>query len=685
MNKDIISISLGPSHLDYEFSTHIFGKKVHVRRIGTDGNVQRARELVTEFDGQVDAIGLGGVSLLFRIGNKTFVHKQIKTVVKAARTTPVVDGIHIKNTLERWSISQLAQQEKSLFKHKRVFFLSGIEHFGIAQVLNGFTSQISFGDPIFHLNLPFVLKSFDQLERYAKLVMPILCRLPALRLSQTSQRRIHSKPRITKYFNQANVIVAESDFIRKYAINDLKGKTMITNPSSSSDVNELRSSGAESLITLTPQLSKGLPFVTADVIEAIFVSFLDSHHKTTDDDYLDLASQCKLKPRFIVLNKPRDIARFAHVIHPLNTDYIFSQPKLKFLRFLPHRLVERQIAKIRPRCVSRITGIRSPVTGKDVEGFLISLGATPRELMRRKPGFTYSRLILASRMAQQMGAKIMSLGAFTKIVGDAGISVSYKSDIAITSGNSLTVSATLEAAKQAVLKMGGRIDRGRAVIIGATGSIGSVCSRMLAQACRDVVLVAPRPEKLIELKKIIEEETPEAKVTITSHSASYLPDADLVVTTTSAFGQKIIDVLKLKPGCIVCDVASPPDVRKEDARLRPDVLVIEAGEIKLPGNPDVGFNIGLPPGVVHACLAESALLAMEGRFENFTLGRGIEIEGVKEIYRLFKKHGLKLAGMRSFGQYVTDKEIAQKRKMADYLRKHPEKIGQQISKRLIFE
>ncbi|MCK4647028.1 MAG: serine carboxypeptidase, partial [Candidatus Aminicenantes bacterium] len=196
-------------------------------------------------------------------------------------------------------------------------------------------------------------------------------------------------------------------------------------------------------------------------------------------------------------------------------------------------------------------------------------------------------------------------------------------------------------------------------------------------ACRDVVLVAPRPEKLIALKKTIEEETPKAQVIIASYSAPYLSDADLVVTTTSAFGQKIIDILKLKPGCIVCDVAIPPDVKKEDAQLRPDVLVIEAGEIKLPGNPDVGFNIGLPPGIVHACLAESALLAMEGRFENFTLGRNIKIERVKEIYRLFKKHGLKLAGMRSFGKYVTDEEIVQKRKMADSLRNRPEKIGQQ--------
>jgi len=195
--------------------------------------------------------------------------------------------------------------------------------------------------------------------------------------------------------------------------------------------------------------------------------------------------------------------------------------------------------------------------------------------MRRKPGFTYRRLIVASRIAQQMGAKIMGLGAFTKIVGDAGISVAHKSDIAVTSGNSLTVSATLEAAKQAIIKMGGRTDRGRAIVVGATGSIGSVCSRILAQVSRDIILVAPRPEKLISLKRIIEDEIPDAKIIITTDAGPHLPSADLVVTTTSAFGKKVIDIQKLKPGCVVCDVASPPDVKEKDARLRPDVLVIE--------------------------------------------------------------------------------------------------------------
>jgi len=256
--------------------------------------------------------------------------------------------------------------------------------------------------------------------------------------------------------------------------------------------------------------------------------------------------------------------------------------------------------------------------------------------------------------------------------------VAQNADIAVTSGNSLTVAATLETAKEAAVKMGhdlAQAHQSTAMVIGATGSIGAVCSRLLAQAIPDIILVAPRPEKLIALKRTIEEETPGANVRISTSPDEFVGEADLIVTTTSAMGQRIIDILQCKPGAVICDIARPPDVTKEEAALRPDVLVIESGEILLPGEPDYGYDIGLPQGVAYACLAETALLAMEGRFEDYTLGRDISVEKVKEIYRLFKKHGLRLSGLRSHDEFLTDEDIARKRAFADELRRDPEKLA----------
>ena len=115
--------------------------------------------------------------------------------------------------------------------------------------------------------------------------------------------------------------------------------------------------------------------------------------------------------------------------------------------------------------------------------------------------------------------------------------------------------------------------------------------------------------------------------------------ADLVITTTSAADKRVVDVMRLRPGCVVCDIARPPDIPEAEAARRDDILVISRGEIRIPGNIDFGYDIGLPAHTSYACLAETPLLAMEGLHDDFTLGRSIEIEKVKFIYKLFKKHG----------------------------------------------
>jgi predicted amino acid dehydrogenase len=182
------------------------------------------------------------------------------------------------------------------------------------------------------------------------------------------------------------------------------------------------------------------------------------------------------------------------------------------------------------------------------------------------------------------------------------------------------------------------------------------------------VLVSIEPERLEALRQTILAETPGARVAVARRPGEWAAECDLIVTATSAFGQRVLDISRCKPGAVVCDVALPPDISEEEAATRPDVLVVEAGEVLIPGPVDFGYDIGLPPGSAYACLAEAALLAMEGRFESFTLGRSIEVERVKEIYRLFKKHAFCIAGLRSFGRVLTREELAEKRETAARLR-----------------
>ena len=138
---------------------------------------------------------------------------------------------------------------------------------------------------------------------------------------------------------------------------------------------------------------------------------------------------------------------------------------------------------------------------------------------------------------------------------------------------------------------------------------------------------------------------------------------DMIVTATSGAGAKVLDIMKVKPGCVITDVARPLDLPPEDVARRPDVLVIESGEIRLPGKISMK-NIGLPKNVAYACLAETIVLALDGRFENFTVGRNIEWEKVREIYRLGRKHGMKLAAISGVNGPFSDADIRRVRKLA---------------------
>ena len=80
--------------------------------------------------------------------------------------------------------------------------------------------------------------------------------------------------------------------------------------------------------------------------------------------------------------------------------------------------------------------------------------------------------------------------------------------------------------------------------------------------------------------------------------------------------------------------------------------MIEGGVIKVPGDPQFNFNFGFPEKTAYACMSETIMLALEGRFENFTLGKDVSVEQVDEINRIAHKHGFQLAKFRAFEREV---------------------------------
>jgi predicted amino acid dehydrogenase len=283
--------------------------------------------------------------------------------------------------------------------------------------------------------------------------------------------------------------------------------------------------------------------------------------------------------------------------------------------------------------------------------------------MEAEPDAIYQKILKLCEKAHQRGSKIMGLGAYTKIVGDAGVTIDRLSPIPVTTGNSLSAASTLWAAKLAVDKMGfvkrenGKF-KGKMMIVGATGSIGAVSAKVLSFSWEEIYIVAPRAYKLIELKEEILKINPDAKIHVSTEADTYTSECDLIITTTSGQGKTILDIMKVKPGCVICDVSRPFDISEKEAIQRPDVLVIASGEVQLPGKDlNMKIDIGLEGNIVYACLAETALLAMEGKFESFTLSRNINYEKVIQIDKMAKEHGVRLSQIMGHNGFITDAEF----------------------------
>ena len=92
------------------------------------------------------------------------------------------------------------------------------------------------------------------------------------------------------------------------------------------------------------------------------------------------------------------------------------------------------------------------------------------------------------------------------------------------------------------------------------GAIGSVCARLLAMVAEEVYLVSPETAKLLSLKGSILRETPEARLFLSSRADKDIAGMDMIVTATSGAGKRILDIMKVKPGYVITDVARPLDL-----------------------------------------------------------------------------------------------------------------------------
>ncbi len=341
------------------------------------------------------------------------------------------------------------------------------------------------------------------------------------------------------------------------------------------------------------------------------------------------------------------MSSFAFIIHPIDPKQDVAR-KFPFLaRMLPERAIHFLSAYFPPVYLSRVRGVVSQHTGEELTGHLIACPLTAHRLRTLPLERAYTKIIQTGRLAERLGVDILGLGAFTSAIGDGGITVAKALRIPVTTGDSYTVASAVALVEDVVRTYDTPLEALNVAVVGATGGIGRAVALLLARRVHRLLVFSRRRAALQRLLEDLQAYAPHTSVEGITRLDD-LRQAHVVVSATSAT-YAVLRPPYLAPGTVVIDMAIPRDATAALANRR-DLLVLDGGLIRVPGPVDFGFNFGLPRKLAYACMAETMILALEKRFECYTLGKRIDPERVGQIQQWAHTHGFRLAEWYGFGR-----------------------------------
>ena len=300
--KRVVSVSLGSSSRDHRARARFLGEEFDISRVGTDGKLDAAIAMVRELDGNVDAIGLGGIDVYLYAGRHRYALRDGLRLLEAATVTPVVDGSGLKNTLERKAVKFMQDDLGMNLRGKRVLMVSALDRFGMAQALVDAGADVLFGDFIFALDKDMPVRDLHRFEELAEKYLPDACKLPFQFFYPTGKKQEKPpEPKYPQYYDDAEIIAGDFHFMRQFMPPRLDGKIVLTNTVTPGNVEELAARGVTLLITTTPDI-EGRSFGT-NVLEAALVALLRKRWEdVAPEEYDRLLDALQLRPRVVRLN-----------------------------------------------------------------------------------------------------------------------------------------------------------------------------------------------------------------------------------------------------------------------------------------------------------------------------------------------------------------------------------------------
>jgi hypothetical protein len=295
--KQVVSVSIGSSRRDHSVKIDILGEPFIVQREGTDGDMDAAVARLRELDGQVDAFGLGGIDLYLEAAGRKYYFRDARRFGRAVSQTPIVDGSGLKGAVEGDVVRYMREDLGLDLRGKRVLLTQAVDRWGMAEAFADAGCEMTYGDMLFGLGINLMIHDRRMLERFVRTLMPVARQLPFTWLYPVTTdhtTEVDDEPKYGYLYEQADIVVGDYKYVRKWLPADMRGKWVVTNTTTAEDVEFLRRRGVDLLVTSTPRLD-GRSF-GANVLEAILVAYEGASGPLTQSRYMELMRTIGFSP-----------------------------------------------------------------------------------------------------------------------------------------------------------------------------------------------------------------------------------------------------------------------------------------------------------------------------------------------------------------------------------------------------
>jgi hypothetical protein len=292
--KRAVSVSLGSSKRDKQVEVELLGQQVAIERCGVDGDQKKATALFTELDGRVDALGVGGIDLWVQMAGHKYPLYGAHKLVGNVKSTPVVDGSGLKNTLERHVVPALVKALGPAYQSGRVLLTAAVDRYGMTLSFFENNYEVICGDLAFALGIPIPIRTLPGLKRLGRLLLPVVGRLPVSILYPTGAQQEQIEPKFGRWYEWATVIAGDCHYIKRHMPDRLEGKVIVTNTTTEADMLLFRERGVKAVLTTTPRFD-GRSF-GANMLEAALTAAAGHNRPLSESELEEILQQLKLEP-----------------------------------------------------------------------------------------------------------------------------------------------------------------------------------------------------------------------------------------------------------------------------------------------------------------------------------------------------------------------------------------------------